>query len=145
MIILPTVEVPVFSPQRTFWEKATLIHVECSKVPKYERRSVDRLSRHWYDLTMLYKNQIGQAALANKALLNEVVKHKKIFFPGSDYNYDNCLQGQFKLLPGDEYLKVLKQDFQNMINTGMFYQTPPDFEEILDTLHELENRININD
>ena len=43
----PAADVTVLSPARTFWEKATLIHVEC-----YRRRLADRpdrLSRHWFD------------------------------------------------------------------------------------------------
>ena len=54
----PAAAVTVLSPVRTFWEKATLVHVEC-----HRRRLADhpkRLSRHWFDLTRLAAHDIGR-------------------------------------------------------------------------------------
>ena len=54
----PAATVTVLSPERTFWEKATLVHVEC-----YRRRLADhpeRLSRHWFDLTRLAAHDSGR-------------------------------------------------------------------------------------
>ena len=45
-LTLPTASVNVLSPVRTFWEKATLIHVECHRGRLLQ--SPARLSRHWY-------------------------------------------------------------------------------------------------
>lgn len=56
-LILPAASVNVLSPLRTFWEKATLIHVECHRRRIGEQP--DRLSRHWYDLAMLFESAIG--------------------------------------------------------------------------------------
>ena len=53
----PTAVVTVLSPARTFWEKATLIHVECHRRRLANRP--ERLSRHWYDLTRLAAHDIG--------------------------------------------------------------------------------------
>ncbi|WP_423814697.1 nucleotidyl transferase AbiEii/AbiGii toxin family protein [Pseudomonas viridiflava] len=50
-----TEKVVVLSPTKTFWEKATLIHVQCNK-PISEGK--DRISRHWYDLAMLLWAQL---------------------------------------------------------------------------------------
>ena len=46
----PSSMVTVLAPQRTFWEKATLIHVECHRGV---RENAKRLSRHWFDLMAL--------------------------------------------------------------------------------------------
>jgi hypothetical protein len=35
----------------------------------------------------------GQAAVADRALLADVVKHKKVFYNASYANYDACLVG----------------------------------------------------
>lgn len=43
----PRSTVSVLSPARTFWEKATLMHVECQR--DEFRTGAERLSRHWYD------------------------------------------------------------------------------------------------
>ena len=47
----PAATVTVVSPVRTFWEKATLIHVECHR--RRLANHPERLSRHWFDLTRL--------------------------------------------------------------------------------------------
>ena len=52
--------VTVLSPARTFWEKATLIQVECHRRRLANRP--DRLSRHWFDLTCLAAHDVGWAA-----------------------------------------------------------------------------------
>lgn len=40
---------------------------------------------------MLADHIHGQAALADRALLADVVKHKKVFYNASYANYDACL------------------------------------------------------
>ena len=69
----PVAEVMVLAPERTFWEKATLVHVECNR----QREGWgDRLSRHWYDLVMLGQSKIGPEAISNRALLEDVVRFR---------------------------------------------------------------------
>jgi hypothetical protein len=136
---LPLVKVAVLSPERTFWEKATLIHVECHRERAHD---ADRISRHWYDLVMLFSNPIGQTALEDRALLADVVRHKKVFFNAAYANYDACLAGKFRLVPDEPLLAGLGKDFEAMVTSGMFDQTPPSFAEIIETLKGLEKRIN---
>jgi len=137
---LPRSTVSVLSPARTFWEKATLIHVECQR--NGFRKGAERLSRHWYDLAMLANIAHGQAALADRALLADVVKHKKAFYNTSYANYDACLAGQIRLIPEDAALGALRDDFKRMIDAGMFIGEPPAFEAIVDRLRALETTIN---
>ena len=75
LLAQPTAEVHVLRPERTFWEKATLLHAvfHSGKMPT-------RLSRHHYDLSRLYRHEYGQAALNDGELLASVVEHKKVFF-----------------------------------------------------------------
>ena len=82
----PTATVTVPSPLRTFWEKATLSHVECHR--RRLEKHPERLSRHWFDLTRLAAHEIGRAALADLELLEDVVRHKKVFFRAGYANYD---------------------------------------------------------
>jgi hypothetical protein len=132
--------VSVLSPARTFWEKATLMHVECQR--DEFRASAERLSRHWYDLAMLADQAQGQATVADRALLADVVKHKKVFYNASYANYDACLAGQLRLIPEDAALAALRDDFQRMIGAGMFIGEPPAFDAIIDRLRALETAIN---
>ncbi len=136
----PRASVSVLSPKRTFWEKATLIHVECQR--KEFRATAERLSRHWYDLALLADHAQGQAASADRALLADVVRHKKTFFNASYANYEACLAWQFRLIPDEPVLTALRDDFQRMINAGMFSSEPPAFDIIVARLHALQTQIN---
>jgi hypothetical protein len=61
-IVLPTATVRVMRPERTFWEKATAIHVFCVQA---EFRGGERFARHWHDLTRLDRAGIADAAIAD--------------------------------------------------------------------------------
>jgi len=139
-LVYPVSEIVVLSPERTFWEKATLIHVECSR-GKLNTNS-ERLSRHWYDLVQLSKHYSGQSAIKNRTLLEDVVRHKKLFFNSSYANYDACLDNQLKLLPEKESIRELQKDYEKMIVAGMIYQAPMKFAELTDILSQLEIDIN---
>jgi len=139
-LTFPVARVDVLSPMRTFWEKATLIHVECHRGEF--RSNVERLSRHWYDLAMLAEHSVGLQALEDRKLLADVVKHKKVFFNASYANYNACLSGQFRLLPEEAVLSALQLDFERMLRAGMFFGEQPSFANIVTRLRELEAKIN---
>lgn len=118
------------------------MHVECQR--DEFRATAERLSRHWYDLAMLADQAHGQAAVVDRALLADVVKHKKVFYNASYANYEACLTGQIKLIPKDAALAALRDDFQRMIGAGMFIGEPPTFDAIVDRLRALETVINVS-
>jgi hypothetical protein len=138
----PNPRVDTLSPIRTFWEKATLIHVE------YHRDRLDntpeRLSRHWYDLYMLHHSWVGKEALSRNGndILKSVIEHKKAFFNAGYANYDDCLLGELRLVPTSHHLNNLEQDFEKMIKADMFYETPASFNHIIKNLKDLESTIN---
>ena len=136
----PSGEVVVLSPERTFWEKATLIHVECKR--KLARTNVDRLSRHWYDLRMLANHPSGKTAINNRGLLEDVIRHKQIFFNTSYANYDACLVSELCLIPNNELIRELQTDYEKMLSAGMMYGDPLSFDKIISDIHEIEQAIN---
>lgn len=135
----PVAQVNVLSPERTFWEKATLIHAEVSRP---EARATERYARHWYDLDVLRQSHFGAKALANRAQFEQVVAHKKVFFRAASANYDDCLTGGLRLIPSKDLQTVLEGDFAKMIDEGMFANTPPDFRTVLEALEQMQNQIN---
>lgn len=140
---MPVAEVKVLNPSRTFWEKATLIHVECHRGRL--KSATARLSRHWYDLAKLSQSWVGESAVSDRKLLEDVIVHKKAFFNASYANYDLCLDGKFKLVPNDEEIENLKMDYIEMQNAGMFSQKPQPFNELISVLARLELQINSHD
>ncbi|MBS0357722.1 MAG: nucleotidyl transferase AbiEii/AbiGii toxin family protein [Proteobacteria bacterium] len=137
---LPKPTICTLSPIRTFWEKATLIHVECHRDRLV--KTPERLSRHWYDLFMLNNSWVGEQALSSSEILKSVIEHKKAFFNASYANYDDCLSQKFRLIPTASYLENLEQDFRQMIEAGMFHEPPLKFDQITESLKILEQTIN---
>jgi len=136
----PEATVRVLLPSRTFWEKATLIHVACNRGdPKLD---ADRQSRHWHDLAVLAEHNIGKIAILDRELLQDVVKHKNVFFRASYTNYKACLSGGLRLIPGRPLVEALRSDYEKMIADGMFEGEPPTFDWILGRLDKLAKEIN---
>lgn len=136
-IEFPQAQVNVLAAERTFWEKATLIHVECQRGV---REGANRLSRHWYDLVKLFTSDLGANALQNIALLEDVVAYKSIFYSASYANYNACLEGGMCLIPSG--LEMLERDYKKMITAGMFYGQPITFNELINQIKALQERIN---
>lgn len=138
----PVAEVVVLSPQRSFWEKATLIHSECHRPPRAEGIGAERISRHWSDLAHLSQHEIGAAALKDRDLLAQVVKLKMIFFRSGFSHYEACLERKFRLVPDEAFRRALENDYAAMIQEGMFMGDSPPFETILEQLRALEAVLN---
>lgn len=140
-LTFPSATVTVLAAERTFWEKATLIHSELGR-PEF-RGGLTRLSRHWYDLDQLASSTIGETALADRGLLVDVVRVKKVFYRSGFAGYDLCATGGMRLVPTDDAIVGhLGADYSAMIDAGYFDGPPPDFEQILARLSVLQSRIN---
>jgi hypothetical protein len=135
----PEATVRVLVPSRTFWEKATLIHVAC--IRSDPKLNADRQSRHWHDLAVLAGHNIGKIAIPDLQLLQDVVKHKNVFFRASYTNYEACLSGGLRLIPATPLLQALRVDYHKMIADGMFDGEPPTFDWIIARLDKLAKEI----
>ena len=143
--LVPTVSYPklkilVLAPERTFWEKATLIHSECKRPEA--KADVDRMSRHWYDLVQLSFSAIGESAIDDWSLLEDVVKQKNVLYYAGYSNYEACLNGGLQLVPEGKLAKLLSEDFARMEGEGMFWQAPGSFANVLEQLAETQTEIN---
>lgn len=134
----PQVEITVLSAERTFWEKATILHDQYHRPENY--KTVDRISRHYYDFFKLAETEFARKAMENLELLKSVVENKKLFFYRAGANYDDALVGKLHLVPNENRLDALKKDYDKM--NQMFFTEPPKFDEILKKLAILENEIN---
>jgi hypothetical protein len=134
----PLVQVRTLAAERTFWEKATILHA-------LHHRPIDkplqpRLARHYYDLAQLYASPIGDLALSDIDLLASVVAHKRLFFPSGWANYDTANPGTLKLLPPPQRQEEIAKDYAAM--REMMFDEPPSLEEVFQTLSTAEARIN---
>ena len=134
----PAHEITVLSAERTFWEKATILHDQYHRSEDY--KTADRISRHYYDLFKLAKSGIAEKAIKDLNLLEKVVINKKSFFYRAGAKYDEALIGQLHLIPSPARLEALKRDYDKM--NPMFFVKPPKFDEIIEVLTALEKEIN---
>jgi len=134
------VAVHVLSIQRTFWEKATILHAEFHR--KEGEQAPGRFSRHYTDLAALADHSTAEEALKDAALRERVVEHKTIFFASGWANYDTAKPGTFRLVPPENRLAALEADYLAM--SEMFFKTPRPWAEIIERLRVLENSINDN-
>lgn len=134
----PVTTVRTVAAERTFWEKATILHQEAHRAPENPR--LPRHSRHYYDLYRLSQLPVRQAALAKLDLLGEVVQFKKRFYRCPWAMYDNAKPGSLRLLPPEHGIDGLRRDYRSMRDT--LFGTVPEFDEIIAGLAELEKAIN---
>jgi hypothetical protein len=130
-------EVVSLEAERTFWEKATILHAECHRPA--DKPTPDRFSRHYADTAAIAVHPIADAALKQAALRDRVVEWKSRFFGSSWARYDLAKPGTFRLVPGPVRISGLGRDYQAM--RVMYLSEPTGFDEIVERLRDLEGRI----
>jgi hypothetical protein len=131
-------EVVALEVERSFWEKATILHAEYHRPAG--KLTPDRFSRHYADVAALAKNPNACAAIDRHDIRERVVKWKSQFFGSAWANYNAAKPGTFRLVPPAARLPALRHDYKTM--RDMYLIEPTSFDVVLATLSELENRIN---
>ncbi|MFA7158796.1 MAG: nucleotidyl transferase AbiEii/AbiGii toxin family protein [Kiritimatiellia bacterium] len=134
----PSCRVVALEAERTFWEKATLLHAEYHR-PGGKALPVG-IARHYYDLYCLGMNAIGERAQADIKLLDRVRVHKQTYFRSGWAHYETAVPGGFHLLPSAERQAEIERDYRGMAD--MFMAPPPKFDTIMAQLKIMESRIN---
>ena len=125
-------------PERTFWEKVTILHREANR-PE-DKPFPTRYSRHYYDLYCMYNSPVKDKAFGDLDLLDRVVKFKEKFYRCPWAKYEDAKSGTMKLMPPDFNIKALEKDYKHMQN--MIFGTKPSFDEIMAAIKQLEIEIN---
>lgn len=133
----PATSVLTVSPERTFWEKATILHKEAFRT---NGRFPSRYSRHYYDLYKLAQSDVKEKALGDTGLLKSVVDFKRTFWRSNAARYDLCAPGTMRLMPPDDSMPLVKQDYASMQN--MIFGEAPDFDELMSGILHLQSEIN---
>ena len=136
--IKPDTLVRTISAERTFWEKATILHQEAHR--GLDKPLPSRYSRHYYDLYRLKLLPVAASALAALDLLDEVVQFKMRFYRCPWAHYEQAKPGSFRLMPPEHHLAELQKDYRAM--QAMLFGSVPSFETIMSGLQTLENEIN---
>ena len=134
----PKIWIRVLNAERTFWEKATILH-QYAHLPE-EKKLPPRLSRHFYDFFRLLHSEIKEKALSETSLLERVSTHKSIYFASTWANYGTARKGTLRLVPPVRILKELEKDY--VLMGAMFFREIPDWQLILTTIEKFEKEFN---
>jgi hypothetical protein len=139
---LAVADVTTIEPGRTFWDKIVIAH---GLRRWYERRGVlrqegQRVSRHYYDLHCLIGSDAGKAALADRTLGADCVRHARMFFDRSDYDLASAVPGSLAIAPIAGMVDALRRDYAN--TAAMIFGGAPDFEVILASVADIDRAAN---
>ena len=124
--------------ERTFWEKATILHREAMRTER-QGAMPPRYSRHYYDLWNMCSSPVKDSALRQISLLDAVVRFKRKFYRCNWAKYELATAQSIRLVPPDGAIPMLESDYAHMKN--MIFGPKPPFSEILDTIARLEEEI----
>ena len=142
-IVFPECKVRAMAAERTFWEKATAVHVFCLQGKLHG----ERFARHWYDLAQLEKVGLVSKALKDRKIAKEVAKHKSIFFrekdsEGNVIDYQIAASGALHLVPEGEARKMLSDDYNKMLEDGLLPEGAETFDEVMKRCADIQGRAN---
>lgn len=142
-LIFPTARPRVMHAERTFWEKATAIHVFCLQ----GRLRGDRFARHWHDVARLDEAGLAEAAFADRKLANAVARHKSMFFAEkaadrTPIDYGAAVNGGLLLVPIGDGVKALGDDYARMIEDGLLFDDAEPFDSLIERCAQIAERVN---
>ena len=141
-LALDVANVVTVDPLRTFWDKVVILHgLRSWYVAKGALRGEgQRVSRHYYDLHRLLASDVGPRALGAPDLGADCVAHARLFFNRPPFDLATACPPTFALTPVEGMTEALRRDYSAM--RGMIFGSAPEFAAILDSVGELEHRIN---
>jgi hypothetical protein len=133
------VTIPTVNPERTFLEKIFLLHEEFQK-PEDKRR-VEGLSRHLYDIEILSRTDYTAIALNNPDLYKTIVAHRSKFSRISGVDFANHRPDKIAFVPPEHVLPDWETDYNEM-RENMIYGEALLFSNLINRLRELQSRLN---
>lgn len=130
----PNISISTLTAERTFWEKATILHAL-----HHGSKLRDRMSRHYYDIYVMAEKGIAEIALSQPELLQQVVHNKSLMWRDNKASYKTATMAELKLIPTDDMLLALQKDYAAM--QEMLMGDVPDFNVVMKKLTALEELI----
>lgn len=134
--------VTTVNAERTFWDKVVILHGlrRGFEIRGVLRQEGQRVSRHYYDLHRMLHAPMGDGAVADMELGADCVRHSMLFFNRPDADLSAAKPGSFSLVPVAGMADRLQADYAAM--SVMIFAAPPAFASIMDSIAELEARLN---
>ena len=138
LFVQPSTKVLTVFPERTFWEKITILHREANR-PEHHSFP-QRYSRHYYDIYCMAASPIKEKAFRDLDLLEKVVVFKEKFYRSPWAKYEDAKPASVKLMPPQYNIATLREDYEHMLD--MIFDNKPEFDEIMEGIRQLEYEIN---
>ena len=123
------------APQKTFLEKAFLLH-ELFSV-EHDTLPANRRSRHLYDLNRMMDRDFAIEAIRDDALWAHIQHHRERFTSIIGVDYSGDIRERICLIPPEKHLDDWKKDYQYMCES-MIYGEKPTFDELLSSMEALQ-------
>lgn len=121
--------------ERTFWEKVTILHAL-----HHSGKFRPGLSRHYYDVFMLDAAGMTARAIAERSLLEQVVRNKRLMFADAKASYETAVLGSLRLSVPEAMRGELAADYAAMAE--MFMEPPPGLDELVERIAAIEAVLN---
>jgi Nucleotidyl transferase AbiEii toxin, Type IV TA system len=130
-------------PAKTFLEKIFLLHEKFPRLGKLESRkellTVERGSRHLYDVIKMEENGIADVVMANPELYTTLVLHRRHWMRLKEVDYNSLHPATLSFVPPQNTLEKYRADYTVMLKE-MIYVPYHDFEILLEKLQDLNKR-----
>jgi hypothetical protein len=127
--------VQAVEPRKTFLEKAFLLH-EMFNRGAAEVIKTERISRHFHDLAIMMRTDVGQQALADGKLYEAIIRHRRYYTKMRGVDYDLLRPEHINFYPPAELLEAFKSDYREMLE-NMIYGGAPSETELFELMNEL--------
>lgn len=132
----PRLTLSCVRPERTFWEKAALVHEQ--NVRPGERPLAPRQARHLSDLVRLWDAGVARAD-GFPALFVGVKEHRHAYFDYNWVDYGALTAGDLQIAPPESRVADWRTDYEAM--HAMFFHDPPGFDALVERLRGIENSL----
>ena len=133
------ITIPTVNVERTFLEKVFLLHEEFQR--PIEKRRVERLSRHLYDIEKISRTPYFQKALSDNNLYNTIVAHRDKFSHLGGVDYLKHEPQFINIIPPENVLSLWEKDYTEM-SESMIYGEKLSFNELIGNIKQVNSKIN---
>jgi len=133
------ITIPTVNVERTFLEKVFLLHEEYQRPA--EKRRVERLSRHLYDIEKISQTPYFQKTLTDKDLYRTIVAHRDKFSHLGGIDYAKHEPKFINIVPPESVLSLWEKDYGEM-SESMIFGEKLSFNKLIDNVRQVNNKIN---
>jgi len=133
------ITIPTVNVERTFLEKVFLLHEEYQRPT--EKRRVERLSRHLYDIEKISQTPYFEEALLDRDLYKTIVAHRDKFSHLGGVDYAKHEPKFINIIPPESVLSLWEKDYAEM-SESMIYGEKLSFNKLINNLKQVNDKIN---